>query len=170
MTGFAARQARKPETRKAPSSTQSVLQLRAAQEGERKLLLAVQAAGYALLHRSLDGLAGKAAARAHAETATLFAHRWAEIGRAPAMLREAMAAALQAEQTAALSAHTQAILGQLQHQHRCQRSELRALFAAHRRALTARQRQASAGVTMAVTAGRPAPDTAEKLNLQTMTI
>lgn len=170
MTGLAARLARKPEARKAVPPNPLATHLRATQDGERKILLAAQAAGYALLHRSLDGLASKAAARAHAETTTLFAHRWAEIRRAAPMLRAAMAAALQAEQAATLSARTQAILGQLQRQHRCQRSELRALFAAQRRALTTRQRQASACNTALAVATARSGLTARKITLQSITI
>jgi recombinational DNA repair ATPase RecF len=145
MTGPAERPSRKPpETRTAATPSQTTNDLGPLHAGERKLLLAAQAAGYAMLRRSTHGLAGRAASRARAEIATEFAHRWAEIRHAPAALRAAMAAALEAEQAAMLSTRTRTILEQLHHQHRTEHNQLRSLYGAQRKALTTRHRQASA--------------------------
>jgi len=151
MTGPAERPSRKPpETRTAAAAAQTEprADLRASHAAERKLLLAIQAAGYALLRRSNNGIA----ARARAETTVAFAHRWAEIRRLPPALRAAAAAALEAEQAAALSARTTYLLGELHHQHRAAHAQLRHLFGAQRKALSRRHREA--GAAAAATAAR----------------
>jgi predicted nucleotidyltransferase len=117
------------------------------QAGERSLLSICAAAGYAALRRSAHGAAGRAAARARTEIASLFAHRWAQLNRVPAPLRAAMAAALAAEQAAMLAARTRSIVDELEHQHRRDRTQLRTLYAAQRMALTARHRQTRASAT-----------------------
>src|SRR5262249_51865813 len=114
MTGPAERPTRKPpETRTATKSHQPRTDLGPSQAAERRMLLALQPAANAALRQSTIGAASKAASRAHAEIATEFAHRWAEVSRAPAALRAAMAAALEAEQAGALSTRTKTILEQI---------------------------------------------------------
>jgi len=140
MTGPAERPTRKPlETRIAAHKPAD--QLPPLQAGERRLLSAFQAAGYATLRQSTQGAASRAVARARAEIATEFAHRWADLRRAPAALRAAMAAALEAEQAATLSARTRTILEQLYSHQRNQRSQLRAAYGAQRKALTTWHRE-----------------------------
>jgi hypothetical protein len=102
--------------------------------------------------------------RARAEIAVAFAHRWAAIRRLPPGERAAAAAALQAEQTAALAARMRDVLGELHEQNRARRLKLRGYLAAQRSALSIRRRDARAGLA-AVTqarrrffvAGRKAP-------------
>jgi hypothetical protein len=142
MTGPAERPSRKPpETRTAATPYQPTNHLSPSHAAERRMLMALQAAGYTTLRQSTHGAAGRAASRARAELATAFAHRWAEIRRAPAALRAALAAALDAEQAAVLSARTKELLTELHSQHHMQRTRLRALYVAERKALTARHRQ-----------------------------
>ena len=154
MTGPAERPSRKPpETRTAATPHQTVprADLRASQAAERKLLLAMQAAGYAALRPSNNGVA----ARARAETTVAFAHRWAEIRRLPPALRAAAAAALEAEQAAALSARINYLVEQLHAQNRIEGARLRYLYAAQRTALTTRHREARASASAVSRAQRP---------------
>jgi hypothetical protein len=95
-----------------------------------------------------------AAARARAEISVLFAHRWAAIRRMLPQERAAAAAALQAEQAAALAARTGELLGQVHQQQRIDRTQLRARLAARRVALAARRREASVR-SAAMRASRP---------------
>jgi hypothetical protein len=128
---------RKPRIQTAATSHQP--DLRASHAEERKHLLAVQAAGYTALRRSNHGITS----RARAEIAVAFAHRWAEIRRLAPALRAVAAAALEAEQAAALSARTRYLSGELHAQSRTDRTQLRYLYATQRKALTTRHRQAS---------------------------
>jgi hypothetical protein len=65
-----------------------------------------------------------AAARARAEIAVQFAHRWAAIRRMPPEERAAAAAALHAEQEAALAARTRHLIGEHQQERRAERARL----------------------------------------------
>jgi len=114
--------------------------------------LAIQAAGYAALRRSHHGIA----ARARADIALAFAHRWAEVRRLTPALRAAAAAALEAEQSAELSARISHLAGELHAQNRAERSQLRYLYAAQRKALTTRHRMASASAKRSQQAGKGA--------------
>jgi hypothetical protein len=113
------------------------------QRAERRQLSALQAAAWAALrpHRSA---ARQAAVRARAEISVAFAHRWAAIRRMPPAERAAAAAALSAEQAAAIAARTREVLGELHQQQRIQRTQHRAHFAAQRSAIAHRFREACA--------------------------
>jgi relaxase-like protein len=95
-----------------------------------------------------------AAARARAEIAVQFAHRWAAIRRMPPEERAAAAAALHAEQAAALTARTKHLLGELQQEQRGERARRRAFLAARRVARLSRRREAWAAAASAVAARR----------------
>jgi hypothetical protein len=71
-------------------------------------------------------------ALARADIELAFAHRWAELNRAPAALRAAIAAALAAEQQAALAARTRYLLDQAAGDQDGWRAKGRSRFAAHR--------------------------------------
>jgi hypothetical protein len=64
----------------------------------------------------------KAAARARAEIAVQFAHRWAAIRRMLPQERAAAAGALNAEQEAALAARTRHLIGEHQQERRAERA------------------------------------------------
>ncbi len=162
MTGFSERPSRKPpETRTAAHAelrsptTDWRAALKALQRAERRQLQATHAGGYALLRA---GDTAKASALAHAEIALAFAHRWAEIRRGPAALRAAAAAALQAEQAAALSTRLVFLLGQASDEHRTARAQLGKCYAGERTALARRHRGAWAAAA-AVGSNKPAKRT-----------
>lgn len=171
MTGPAERPSRKPlETRTAAtahtiethytriSARAGLRHLGAAHAAARKQLLAAQAAGYAAL-RSKGSGAALAVARARAEIAQTFAHRWAEIRRAPPALRAAAAAALESEQAAALAARIRALLDQAHHHRAVEHTQLRHLFAAQRKALSRQLRNAPPPIVSSAPTrrGRAAP-------------
>jgi hypothetical protein len=131
--------------------------LKALQRGDRKSLLAGQAGGYALLRHAARGAAAKASALAEAEIALAFAHRWAEIRRFPAALRAAAAAALQAEQAAALSTRTRYLLEQVQDQQRAAQGQLRSRYAGERKALSRRHRELWAAAAAGAVSRRGKP-------------
>jgi hypothetical protein len=150
MTGPAERPSRKPpEIRTAVISlrqintyrprlapTGSRRELAAAHAAARKQLIATQAAA------RRHGAACDPAQRAYAEIVQAFAHRWAHIRRMPIEERAAAAAALGAEQAAALSARTRHLAGEVRHQSRAEHIERRHLFRVQRMALSQRQREA----------------------------
>lgn len=109
----------------------------------------------------------EAAMRARAEIAVAFAHRWAAIRRLPPAERVAAAAALQAEQAAALAARIKELLDQLHQQNRVRRLQLRGYLAAQRSAFSIRRRDARANLAAVMQArrrflvsGRKAPGSA----------
>jgi hypothetical protein len=91
-----------------------------------------------------------AAARARAEIAVAFAHRWGAIHRLPPEERAAAAAALQSEQAAALAARTTEVLGELHDQQRTRRRQFLGHLAIQRAALFAAHRDARPGFGAAV--------------------
>jgi hypothetical protein len=95
------------------------------------------------------------AARARSEIDILFAHRWAALRRMPLQERAAAAAALKAEQAAALAGRIAELLGQLHQQQRMDRIQLRARLAARRKALAVLRRKASANAIATMRARRP---------------
>jgi hypothetical protein len=95
-----------------------------------------------------------AAARARAEIAVQFAHRWAAIRRMPPEERAAAAAALNAEQSAALAARTKHLLGELQQEQRSEQARRRTFLAARRVARLSRRREAWAAAASTVAARR----------------
>jgi hypothetical protein len=97
----------------------------------------------------------QAAARARSEVDVLFAHRWAALQRMPPQERAAAAAALQAEQAAALAGRTAELLGLLHQQRRMDRIQLRARLIARRKALAVHRREASANAIATMRARRP---------------
>jgi hypothetical protein len=159
-----------------PSSSSSSFRYAALRAGARlvvlqpssqpRLLLAWQAAASDQT-RPPRSASAEAATRARAEIAVLFAHRWAAIRRLPPEERAAAAAALQAEQAAALAARLKEVLGQLHHENRTRRLQLRGHRAAERSALSLRRRDHRAGLAALVqtrrrlrVSGRTAPGAA----------
>jgi hypothetical protein len=107
--------------------------------------------------RPLRSASAQAAARARAEIAVLFAHRWAAIRRMPTQERAAAAAALQAEQAAALAARTKHLLEELQQEQRTQHAQRRTFLAARRIARLTRRREAWAAAASVMAARRTEP-------------
>jgi hypothetical protein len=120
---------------------------------QRRQLLALQAAAREQT-RPQRSAPSEAARRARAEIAVAFAHRWASIRRLPPSERAAAAAALQAEQAAALAARMRDVLGELNQQHRTRRLQLRGYLAAERCALSIRRRVARVDLAAVVQARR----------------
>jgi hypothetical protein len=107
---------------------------------ERHQRLALHAATHELL-RPPRSTPRHAAARARAEIAVQFAHRWAAIRRMPPQEHAAAAAALHAEQAAALAARTKHLLGELQQEQRTERAQRRTFLVARRAARFSRRRE-----------------------------
>ena len=122
--------------------------LAALQRAERTQLRAMQVAEGAAMHQGRRA-ATDAALLARCEIALAFASRWAEIARLPALLRAAAAAALKAEQAAALSARMRYHLAQVQV---TQRVQCLALSHAHTHARRALARRHKLAWTAAATA------------------
>jgi hypothetical protein len=125
------------------------------QRGERRQLLAMQAAAYAHIRRH-PAAAAAATALARSEILVTFAGRWAEIRRLPPELRAPAAAALEAQQAAALSARIRHHLGRLTTTERTQPLGLPREHARARQALACRHRLAWAAAAAALRASRPA--------------
>jgi hypothetical protein len=119
----------------------------------RHQLLALQAAAREQTQPQRSAPA-HAAARARAELAVAFAHRWAAIRRLPPEERPAASAALQSEQAAALAARTTEALGELHHQQRTRRLHLRGYLATQRATLFASHSDARAGIAATAQARR----------------
>ena len=132
----------------------SVRLLRATQRSERQLLLALQAAAYAALRRNSS--AAQARSLARSEIALAFASRWADIERMPPALRAAAAAALSAEQAAALSARLRYHSLRLRADERGARLQLSRQHTTARRALAHRHILAWGAAAAAINALRAA--------------
>ena len=140
MTGLAERPSRKPpETRKANSSF-DLKQLTAQHRSAHQQLLIAQRAELAQL-RAVPSHT-KASALTQTEIAVEFGHRWAEINRLPVAERAAAAAALRAEQAAALASRLIQHASRLRDIRRAGLAAVRPRHVMERRALSHRHRQA----------------------------
>jgi hypothetical protein len=115
-------------------------------------LAALRRAAYAAL-RPARAPPPHAAARARAEIAVQFAHRWAAIRRMPLEERAAAAAALRAEQDAALAARTKHLIAEQQQERQGEGHRRRAHLALWRASL--RHRRQARAATALVKTSRP---------------